>query len=64
MVGVNSKFIVFYFLAFSVFYVNAHIAEFDEYWKHKADQAQKNSLDAYDPHPELVTEQLNDDVGV
>ncbi|KAH7515884.1 pectate lyase [Ziziphus jujuba] len=64
MVGVNAKFIVFFFLAFAIFYVNAHIAEFDEYWKQKAEQAKKIAHDAYDPHPELVTEQLNEDVGI
>lgn len=58
---VRTNLFVFFILAFAV-YVNAHIAEFDDYWKSRADEAQKVALDAFNPHPEEVTEQLTDDV--
>lgn len=60
---VHTNFFVFLVLAFAV-YVNAHIAEFDDYWKSRADEAQKIAHDAFNPHPEEVTEQINDDVGM
>ncbi|EOY03379.1 hypothetical protein QUC31_017754 [Theobroma cacao] len=37
----------------------ADIAEFDEVWKQRAEQAWKNALEAYEPMPENVTSNLN-----
>ncbi|XP_030531087.2 pectate lyase-like [Rhodamnia argentea] len=39
--------------------LEAHIGEFDEYWKKRADEAQKHALDAYHPNPENVTAHFN-----
>ncbi|PON95893.1 Pectate lyase [Trema orientale] len=40
----------------------ANIAEFDESWQQRAEEAQKAALEAYDPNPEEVTENLNFEV--
>jgi pectate lyase len=37
----------------------ANIAEFDDYWQQRADEAKKAALEAYHPNPEEVTEQIN-----
>ncbi|KAF8021517.1 hypothetical protein BT93_G1839 [Corymbia citriodora subsp. variegata] len=49
------------FLSFAVVVpsLRAHIREFDEYWQKRAEAAQKDALDAYDPHPEAVTISFN-----
>lgn len=63
IVMANTKtFVFFFFLTCAAFMVSAHIAEFDDYWKARAEQAQKNSLEAYNPNPHDVTDQLNYDV--
>ncbi|PON67503.1 Pectate lyase [Parasponia andersonii] len=63
---VNTKFCayMFFFLtsAYALIMVEAHIAEFDDYWKVRAEQAQKDALQAFAPNPEEVTEQLNTNV--
>jgi len=41
---------------------HSHIAEFDDYWKSRAEEARKDALQAYSPHPHEVTDQLNYDV--
>lgn len=63
-VQVHTNFFFFFVLVFAVYAANANIAEFDDYWKSRADEAQKNALEAFNPHPEEVTQQLNDDVGM
>ncbi|KAL3731733.1 hypothetical protein ACJRO7_028591 [Eucalyptus globulus] len=55
---------VCFFLFFSSFAVlvpslQANIEEFDEYWAKRAEEAQKDALKAYDPHPETVTSLFN-----
>lgn len=37
---------------------NADVDE-DEYWRNRAAEAQKMAQDAYNPDPELVTDNLN-----
>lgn len=37
----------------------AHIGEFDEYWKKRAEEAQKDALEAYHPDPQNVTAHFN-----
>jgi len=62
-IKINTKTFVFlFFLASAALMAHAHIAEFDDYWKSRAEQAQKDALQAYNPHPEEVTNQLNYDV--
>ncbi|KAK4779945.1 hypothetical protein SAY87_016051 [Trapa incisa] len=41
---------------------SAHIAKFDEYWQQRAKEAENASLEAYDPKPEDITNELNLDV--
>lgn len=50
------------FLTCGVVLVKAHIGELDEYWKSRAEKAQKDALDAYTVNPLEVTDQLNADV--
>ena len=60
---VNIKlYVLFFFLTCATILVDAHIAEFDDYWKVRAEQAQKDALQAFTPNPEEVTEQLNTNV--
>jgi len=58
----NKALVVAFFLACGLALAQAHIAEFDEYWKSRAEQAQKNAFEAYTANPEEVTNQLNNDV--
>lgn len=39
--------------------LDAHIREFDEYWQKRAEEAQKDALEAYQPDPENVTAHFN-----
>ncbi|XP_030447198.1 pectate lyase-like [Syzygium oleosum] len=39
--------------------LEAHIGEFDEYWQKRAEEAQKDALEAYNPDPENVTAHFN-----
>jgi len=39
--------------------LRAHIAEFDKFWQQKSEEAKKAALEAYQPNPEEITEQLN-----
>ncbi|XP_021664948.1 probable pectate lyase 19 [Hevea brasiliensis] len=52
------KFLFLFFAALTVI-VHANIAELDEYWKQRADEAKENTLQAYRPDPFNVTNQLN-----
>lgn len=50
------------FLLFFVFFavtVGAHVAEFDDYWKSRAEEARNTSIDAYNPDPYEVNNNLN-----
>lgn len=39
--------------------LEANIADFDEVWQKRAEAARKAALDAYQPHPENITDELN-----
>ena len=40
----------------------ANIGEFDEVWQKRAEEAQKEALKAYEPNPEIVTQEFNNEV--
>ncbi|CAI0386726.1 unnamed protein product [Linum tenue] len=40
-------------------YLESHIADFDEYWQQKAEEAHQVSLETYHPEPYNVTEHFN-----
>ncbi|KAL9375216.1 hypothetical protein Peur_032095 [Populus x canadensis] len=42
--------------------LKAGIANFDEYWKKRAEEAKEASREAYEPNPEKVTKHFNDEV--
>ena len=42
--------------------LRAKIADFDEVWQKRAEDAKKASLEAYNPHPERVTQNFNKQV--
>lgn len=42
--------------------LGAHIADFDEDWKKRAEEARKATLEAYHPNPYNVTDHLNHEV--
>ncbi|KAM7268954.1 hypothetical protein ACFE04_024451 [Oxalis oulophora] len=56
-----STFFVFFLSLTAV--VQAHIAQFDDYWVQRALEAQKTANNSYNPNPELVTDQVNTEVG-
>jgi pectate lyase len=39
--------------------LRAHIADFDEVWQKRAEEAKKAAMDAYNPNPEKVAENFN-----
>jgi len=41
------------------FSIEANIGEFDEVWRTRATQANKNAKESYNPHPEKVAANLN-----
>lgn len=49
----------FVILGTLVFSIEANIGEFDEVWRTRATQANKNAKEYYDPHPEKVADNLN-----
>ena len=62
---VESKAVVLAFLlTCGVVLVQANVAEpeYDDYWKSRAEQAQKYAIQAYTHNPEEVTDQLNTNV--
>ncbi|KAI6676801.1 hypothetical protein NL676_037597 [Syzygium grande] len=62
MVEMNRQVCCFlFFLSFAAVVpsLRANIGDFDEYWQKRAEEAQKDALDAYDPHPESVTDYFN-----
>ncbi|GAA0161577.1 hypothetical protein LIER_39259 [Lithospermum erythrorhizon] len=37
----------------------AHVAEYDEYWRRRAQESLNNTLKAYHPEPENITASMN-----
>jgi pectate lyase len=65
MAEVNKNVVpLLFFLSFAVIIptLHAHIAEFDDYWKLRAEQARKDALEAYHPQPEEITNNFNSHV--
>lgn len=62
MVNTKCSFVFLFMLTCGVIMAHSHIAEFDDYWKSRAEEARKDALQAYSPHPHEVTDQLNYDV--
>lgn len=54
--------LLFLFLAMAAI-VQANIAKMDSYWSKRQTEAKKDSEAAYNPNPEKVTEQVNQQVG-
>lgn len=50
------------FVAIFATTLKAHIADFDELWQKRAEEARKNALEAYQPDPENVTDHFNVEV--
>ncbi|KAL7163949.1 hypothetical protein ACSBR2_039956 [Camellia fascicularis] len=65
MAIMNGNLGLFLFLSFAAMIpaLHANIGEFDEYWKEKETEARKVAFDSFDPHPEKVTETINEEVG-
>lgn len=42
--------------------IEAHIGEFDEVWRKRAQQAKKAARHAYHPNPKIVADHLNNQV--
>ena len=42
--------------------IRAHIAEYDEYWKAREKEAKTVAIDAFDPSPEDVNDDFNNNV--
>lgn len=59
--GGNAVFFLI-FLSFALA-IHANIAEFDDFLKHRADQAKALAAQSYTPHPEEVANSLNKQVG-
>ncbi|KAL9337783.1 hypothetical protein Peur_069552 [Populus x canadensis] len=58
----NYMLLVFFALAMQTSTLKAGIANFDEYWKKRAEEAKEASREAYEPNPEKVTKHFNDEV--
>ncbi|GLT36134.1 hypothetical protein SLA2020_105360 [Shorea laevis] len=59
----STVFLIFFFnIATLIPSLRADIGEFDEVWQKRAEEAWKNALQAYNPHPEEVTSSLNNHV--
>lgn len=52
-------FVVSFVVIMPTLHANEDFVALDAYWKQRAEQAQKASLEAYDPHPEEITSDLN-----
>ena len=57
-----SLFFFFFSFVLIVPAFRAHIAEFDEVWQKRAEEARKSALETYHPNPEEVTDHFNDHV--
>lgn len=55
---------VLFFVSFAVIIptLHANATESDDYWKHRAEEAQKDNLMAFHSHPEEVTNDFNSHV--
>jgi hypothetical protein len=66
MAQVHNNFLrLFFFVSFSVIIPTLQAnrtAESDDYWMHRADEAQKANLLAFHSHPEEVTNDFNSHV--
>jgi pectate lyase len=58
----NYMLLVLFALAMQTSTLKAGIANFDEYWKKRAEEAKEASREAYEPNPEKVTKHFNDEV--
>jgi pectate lyase len=58
----NYMLLVFFALAMQTSTLKAGIANFDEYWKKRAEEAKEASREAYEPNPAKVTKHFNDEV--
>ncbi|KAG6746969.1 hypothetical protein POTOM_049346 [Populus tomentosa] len=58
----NYMLLVFFALAMQTSTPKAGIANFDEYWKKRAEEAKEASREAYEPNPEKVAEHFNYEV--
>ncbi|XP_041004880.1 pectate lyase-like [Juglans microcarpa x Juglans regia] len=56
------RLVFFVSLAVLIPSLQANIGEFDEFWQKREVEAKKASLEAYQPNPEMVTEQFNSKV--
>ncbi|GFS42061.1 pectate lyase family protein [Actinidia rufa] len=65
MAMVNHNSVIFYFLSIAAMIpaLHANYAEFDKYWQHKANEAQKSAFQAYNHNPQEVTDSVNKQVG-
>ena len=61
IVGAKLLLLIFAF-AIIIPSLEAGIADFDEVWQQRAQEAKKAALEAYQPHPEEVTENFNEHV--
>jgi len=61
MVNLGSYVFVFVALSLTVVVpsVQAHIAEYDEYWTQRQTNALRETLESYDPNPDNVTDHFN-----
>lgn len=57
----KSSLMLFVFVAL-VFTIEAHVAEFDEVWQKRSEEAKRAALHAYEPNPEKVASHLNEKV--
>lgn len=62
MEATKLRLVFFVSLAVLIPSLQANIDEFDEFWKKREAESKKAALDAYQPNPEVVTEQFNSKV--
>lgn len=62
MAATKLRLVFFVSLAVLVPSLQANIGEFDEFWQQREAEAKKAALEAYQPNPELITEQFNSKV--
>ena len=59
MEAVNMRLVILIPFLVIVPAVTANIGDFDEVWQTRAEEARKAALQAYNPHPEKVTDNFN-----
>lgn len=62
MEGATCRLLVLLTLLVIIPVTTANIGDFDEVWQKRAEEAKKAALEAYNPHPEKVTDSLNKNV--